>query len=136
MKTLVQRAMIASLLIAGLSLAAAAESAPDTDGDGVPDSLDNCKNVANPPPVSDCDTDMDGYGNLCDADLNNDGLVDGLDFIGFQECSASGGDPDGLGCDLDCDTLSDDLSSFRAAYQAGTLPGPSGLECAGTVPCP
>ncbi len=132
----VQRATTAILLIAGLSLAAAAESAPDVDSGGVPDSLDNCMTVANPPPVSDCDTDMDGYGNLCDVDLNNDGLVNGLDFVGFHECSSGSSDPDGLGCDLNCDTLWNDLSSFRAAYEAGTPPGPSGLACAGTVPCP
>ena len=136
MKLLAREATITILLIAGLSLAAAAESAPDTDGDGVPDSLDNCTTVPNPPPVFDCDTDKDGYGNRCDGDLNNDGLVDGLDFIALQACSASGSDPDGVGCDLNCDTLSNDLSTFREAFEAGAVPGPSGLECAGTVPCP
>lgn len=41
-----------------------AEPAPDTDGDGVPDSLDNCATVANPTQV---DTDGDGVGDLCDG---------------------------------------------------------------------
>jgi hypothetical protein len=134
MQTFIPRATIAILLVAGLSLAAAAEPAPDLDKDGVPDSLDNCTSVANPPPL-DCDTDKDGYGNFCDADLNNDGLVDGLDFAGFNECSTSGSDPDGLGCDLNCDGLWNDLSLFKPIYEAGTPPGPSGLACAGKVPC-
>ena len=138
MKIFALEATIAILLVAGLPLAATANPAPDMDSDGVPDSLDNCLTVANPPPASDCDTDMDGYGNVCDADLNNDGLVNGLDFSDFHECVTSGSDPDGLGCDLNCDTLRNesDFSSFLPAYEAGTPPGPSGLACAGTVPCP
>ena len=35
----------------------------DTDGDGVPDSIDNCKNVPNPDQK---DTDGDGVGDACD----------------------------------------------------------------------
>ncbi len=52
-------------------------SAPDADGDGVPDSNDNCANVSN---ANQRDTDADGYGNLCDADLNNDGVVNFADL--------------------------------------------------------
>ena len=37
---------------------------PDTDGDGVPDSSDNCPNVANP---NQADTDGDGVGDACDT---------------------------------------------------------------------
>ena len=36
----------------------------DTDGDGVPDSIDNCPNTANP---NQLDTDGDGIGDACDA---------------------------------------------------------------------
>ena len=59
----------------------------DTDDDGIPDTNDNCTLVANgpndvvPPEPSQNDTDMDGYGNRCDADLNNDGLVTVSDFL-------------------------------------------------------
>jgi hypothetical protein len=35
----------------------------DSDGDGVPDSVDNCPEVANP---DQADTDADGYGDACD----------------------------------------------------------------------
>ena len=41
-----------------------AASAPDRDGDGVPDSSDNCPNNANP---DQADADGDGLGNACDS---------------------------------------------------------------------
>jgi uncharacterized protein (TIGR03790 family) len=44
----------------------------DIDGDGVTNANDNCLDLPN---ANQRDTDGDGYGNLCDADLNNDGIV-------------------------------------------------------------
>ena len=49
----------------------------DTDNEGVRDNLDNCIDVAN---ADQRDTDGDGYGNLCDGDLNNDGSTNTLDL--------------------------------------------------------
>ena len=47
----------------------------DTDLDGVPDVSDNCTLVAN---SNQRDTQGNGFGNLCDGDLNNDLIVNSL----------------------------------------------------------
>jgi len=44
----------------------------DLDGDGRPDTLDNCTDVPNP---DQRDSDADGYGNACDGDVDGDGRV-------------------------------------------------------------
>lgn len=51
-------------------------TALDSDGDGIPDICDNCTLVANP---DQRDSNNDLYGNLCDADLDNDGITNGID---------------------------------------------------------
>ena len=38
----------------------------DRDGDGVVDSIDNCRNIANP---DQADTDGDGFGDACESTL-------------------------------------------------------------------
>ncbi len=53
---------------------------PDSDGDGVNDDTDNCTLVAN---ASQLDSNGDGIGNACDADTNNDCIVNFLDFAPF-----------------------------------------------------
>jgi len=50
----------------------------DSDGDGTADIIDNCSTLSNP---SQRNTDGDEYGNRCDPDLNNDGLVTVTDFL-------------------------------------------------------
>jgi hypothetical protein len=53
------------------------ETVTDTDADGVPDDADNCVRVAN---ADQRDTDDDGFGNMCDADLDDDCNVNFLDL--------------------------------------------------------
>jgi len=63
----------------------------DSDGDGMPDLIDNCPDVANPTTF---DADGDGIGNACDADYDNDGFVAGTDFgIFLQAFNSTLGDP-------------------------------------------
>ncbi len=117
---------------------------PDTDGDGVPDVYDNCTTYPNGPIQSSTpwlygcsgdiqsDFDSDGYGQPCDADLNNDGVV-GLDDV-FLLLTGLGAP--GIG-DLNCDGAVglDDMG--RALDLWNTPVGPSGLACAGSgIPCP
>lgn len=94
--------------------------APDTDGDGVPDVADNCTLVANP---GQRDTNGDGFGNLCDADLNDDGVVNASD-LGLLRVVFFTADPD---ADFNGDGAVNpsDLGIMRAGFFAP--PGPSGI---------
>ncbi|MFK7886562.1 MAG: hypothetical protein AB8G16_06800 [Gammaproteobacteria bacterium] len=49
----------------------------DTDADGTLDGVDNCLFFVNP---MQNDTDSDGYGNACDADFNNDCVINVVDL--------------------------------------------------------
>ncbi len=54
----------------------------DSDGDGIGDDIDNCTNTANP---SQLDSNGDGFGNACDADTNNDCIVNFIDIGNFAD---------------------------------------------------
>ena len=119
----------AALFAIGLSISAIAGTPlPDTDSDGIPDEWDNCVSTSN---TDQCDTNTDGYGNVCDSDVNNDGVVGNPDFNTFRAEFGSAG-PD---TDFNCDGVvgNPDFNIFRSAF--GGAPGPSGLGCAGTSPC-
>jgi len=99
----------------------------DIDADGILDSADNCVMAVNP---QQGDPDLDGYGTACDADFDQDGDVDSddLDILASGIC--------GPICDLDEDGFVGNVADFNAfRFLMGSPPGPSGLACAGTVPC-
>jgi hypothetical protein len=105
MKVSVLTILMAFLLAAGIPFGAMAGPAPDVDGDTVPDALDNCLTVPNGAvgqPVgsiaAQCDTDLDGYGNACDADINNDGIVGGPDYGPVTANFTGVPGPSGLWC--------------------------------------
>ena len=53
----------------------------DADADGAYDGQDNCINAANSEQI---DSDGDGFGNLCDGDLNNNGVTNAQDYVMFK----------------------------------------------------
>ncbi|MDJ0786293.1 MAG: thrombospondin type 3 repeat-containing protein [Myxococcota bacterium] len=107
---------------------------PDSDFDGINDLADNCRLVPNPDQADansseDDDSSLKGiqhYGDACDADLDNDGLVRSNDFFGFfrpclgpvttRACAPADFDGDGLVSPTDF------FSVLRPAF--GETPGP------------
>ena len=96
----------------------------DTDGDGVIDDNDNCTLVTNP---DQRDTDSDGYGSLCDGDLNNDGNTNTLDLNLYKLAHRTNlGDPN---YNVDADFNGDgaintlDLNIYKGLHRKP--PGPS-----------
>jgi hypothetical protein len=65
----------------GLVVTNHSPEAKDSDGDGVRDRVDNCLTVPN---ADQRDSNGDRHGNICDADLNNDGIVNAVDLAGFK----------------------------------------------------
>jgi hypothetical protein len=86
-------------------------SAPDSDGDGIPDSADNAYDSYNP---SQDDTDGDGYGDVADADYDNDGDVDREDYIEFRSHYGDSGPQSDFDADGDVDRQ--DYIGFREKY--------------------
>lgn len=120
----------------------------DTDTDLRGNACDNCSSAANmlagtvpnSSPVvnkAQLDSDSDGYGNACDADLNNSGGTTATDYSILRSVigklynfstNAAKSDLNASGS-----VTATDYSILRS--RIGTAPGPSGLACAGTVPC-
>ena len=108
----------------------------DLDGDGVGDLSDNCLGVSNPDQADanageDDDPSLAGvqhYGDACDADLDNDGIVSPADFFAlFRPCLGADleSDPECAAADFDGDGLvspADFFSTLRPSL--GGAPGP------------
>ncbi len=131
-----------SLLLADIALA----DPFDSDGDGVGDRHDNCVELANPAQV---DVNRDGFGNLCDPDVDEDGIVGASDLRTFRSCfrarvspgacgtsAACAPDPDCAETDADGDGWVGGRDFIILRRFFGKPAGPSGLSCAGALPCP
>jgi hypothetical protein len=94
---------------------------PDADGDEYSDDLDNCSAQPNP---DQRDTDGDGFGNACDADLNNDNIVNVIDLGLFRQ-RFFGSDPD---ADFNGDGIVNviDLGFLKARFFSAPGPGATG----------
>jgi glucose/arabinose dehydrogenase len=103
----------------------------DADADGIPDLIDNCSARAN---ASQEDADFDGFGNACDGDFDQSGVVGGADLIVLRKCfgasvGAGAGPPADPTCaesDMNGDGIvgAPDFNLFRLVF--GMPPGPSG----------
>jgi len=100
-------------------------SIDDTDSDGVIDSQDNCTLLSNPSQV---DSDADGYGNRCDGDMNQNGIVNSQDYVLFrQQFGQPSVAPTYNKADINANGVvnSQDYVLFRVLV--GSPPGPSAL---------
>ena len=98
---------------------------PDTDGDGVKDSGDNCPLISN---ASQLDTDGDDIGDACDDDRDGDGLTnndDNCPLISNASQLDTDGDDIGDACDDDSD--GDGLTNEPVQVTALPHPGLFGL---------
>jgi arylsulfatase A-like enzyme len=106
----------------------------DLDADGVPNAEDRCIGVAD---AGRPDSDGDGIGDACDADLNGNGIVGTADRMLLQQAfGRRAGDPlFDPRFDLDGDGVVGlaDLATLDRAF--GAPPGPSGLVCTRAAPC-
>jgi hypothetical protein len=100
---------------------ATTSACPDKDGDGIPDASDNCILIPNP---TQCDGDQDGYGNHCDADFNNDLIVNNFDVGPFRAALGTNNPV----TDLNCDGITNNFDVGPFKTMLGHPPGPSGYH--------
>jgi hypothetical protein len=101
------------------------EEVPDGDADGIPDDADNCTLISN---AGQRDSNGDGFGNRCDPDLDNDGIVNFVD-LGVMKSVFFTNDRH---ADLNGDRIVNfvDLGILKSFFFQA--PGPSGIVEAGS----
>lgn len=127
-------ALMSAVLLTGvfvLGVEAGPTCPGDNDSDGICDNDDNCLGVNNP---TQYDADFDGYGNICDYDVDNDCTVGVVDI---SATIAAFGQPAPNPSDVnEANGLVDvgDISLIIAGFGGGQI-GPSGKPCQ-TCPSP
>jgi hypothetical protein len=117
--------LCATLLSMGFALSASAGTVNDLDGDLVPDAFDNCSNVPNGSTTAcyQTDADNDGFGNVCDADFDQNNVVTVTDFNTLLGVFGQNAPVQ----DLDCSGAIT-VTDFNLLLQLfGTAPGPGAL---------
>ena len=98
----------------------------DCDNDGITNYVDNCTERANSTQI---DSNGDWYGNACDADYNNDGIVGTQDFLFFRQSFGATSTQANYNADVDCngDNVigTPDYLCFKSLF--GKPPGPSAV---------
>lgn len=105
---------------ANYTVVAGFKTIPDSDADRILDTMDNCTQVAN---LNQRDTDSDGFGNICDPDLDNNLITNAADLAIFKPLfftADPNADFDGSGV-----VNAADLAILKAMFFKP--PGPSGI---------
>jgi dienelactone hydrolase len=113
--------ILLTLIVLLVLLLPSVSRALDSDNDSVEDTQDNCTQIANP---DQNDSNGDGYGNICDADLDNNGSVSFADLDLFR--SAFGTNNPHADLDGNGSVSFADLDIFRSLF--GKPPGPSAKD--------
>ena len=89
----------------------------DSDGDGVPDAVDNCPHIPNPDQV---DSDGNGVGDACEADDDHDGIPNGSDNC-WLVANPDQLDLDGDGVGDACDNCPSSANADQADADSDTV---------------